>query len=573
MTPKSKPLQDSDKFSEFLVRNEKVALGIIVAVALVLRIWHLFQMKTNDPFFYLPSVDPKVYHEWAIAISQGDFIGDRVFFLSPLYPYFLAVIYTVFGPGFLVGKLVQMLLGVMSCVLVYVIGKRVFSIRVGFLAGLFFAGYNTMIFYEGILLVAGLQTPLNLICIVLLLGAVDRQSLGRWMAAGVVLGFSALARPNVLLLGGFVLTWIFFMISGRALSKQKILMAIVFAVGIGLVVFPVTLRNWLVGHDVVLVSSQGGVNFYIGNGPDANGAFNVPRVFPMTRADDPLQQEEAYRKFAEKEIGRELKPSEVSAFWNARTWDHIAENPGEWIEILALKCGLFVNHYEQSNSRDFYSSRDFSEVLRLPLPGFGFLGSLGLLGMVLAWKRRRAAFFLYAMAGTYAVSFVIFFVLAHYRMPVTPFFALFAAFAVCWLGDALRQRRTGPLVAASLGLAGLVVFVNTDFDNTSRSRFMIHYNLGNKYRQMEKNDLAIQAYKRSIEENQNYISAQNNLALAYERDSTKYGLAIETWQRVLVMARQRDDRLYIERAKRHIKRLEEVTGRRAPPGSRQEKVE
>ncbi|MCP4676809.1 MAG: hypothetical protein GY854_15105 [Deltaproteobacteria bacterium] len=573
MAQKSKSRQDSNRLSELLVRNEKVAVGLIVAVALVLRVWHLFQMKTNDPFFLLPSVDPKVYHEWAIAISQGDIFGDRVFFLSPLYPYFLAVIYSVFGPGFFVGKLVQMLLGVMSCVLVYIIGKRVFSIQVGFFAALFFAGYSTMIFYEGILLVAGLQTPLNLICIILLLGAADRRSFGRWMAAGVVLGLSALARPNVLLLGGFVLTWIFFMTSGRAMTKQKILLSTVFAVGIGLVVFPVTLRNWLVGDDVVLVSSQGGVNFYIGNGPDANGVFIVPSVFPMTRADDPIQQEQAYRKFAEKEIGRELKPSEVSAFWSARTWDYIAENPGKWIKILALKCGLFVNHYEQGNSRDFYSSRDFSTVLRLPLPGFGFLGALGLLGMVLAWKRRREAFFLYAMVATYMVSFVIFFVLAHYRMPVTPFFALFAALAVCRLGDTLKKRRIGPLVAASLGLAALVAFVNTDFDNTSRSRFMIHYNLGNKYRLMEKDDLAIQAYKRSIEENARYISAHNNLALVYERDRKNYGLAIETWRRVFDMARRRGDRHYMERAQRHIVKLEEVTGRRASPGSRKKKVE
>ena len=47
-------------------------------------------------------------------------------------------------------------------------------------------------------------------------------------------------------------------------------------VGAGLAVFPVTLRNYVIGDDLVLVSAQGGANFYIGNGPDARGTRRKP---------------------------------------------------------------------------------------------------------------------------------------------------------------------------------------------------------------------------------------------------------------------------------------------------------
>ncbi len=555
------PEQDSYSLSGFLAANEKIVLGIVIAIGLILRIWHLFEARANDPFFSLPAVDPKVYHEWAITIAKGNFLGDEVFFLSPLYPYFLAIIYTITGPGFLVGKLVQMLLGTMSCVLIYFIGKRVFDNRVGFLAALIFATYLPSIFYEGVLLVSGLQTPINLLCVLVLLYFAKSPGYRGWIVCGICLGLSALARPNVLLFGVFVLIWIFVMDRSQADIKKALFRALVFSAGIGLAVFPVTLRNLAVGGDPVLISSQGGVNLYIGNGPDATGTFAVPRLFPMTRADNPLQQKESYEKFAEESRGRELKPSEISDFWTRRTWDHISNNPGKWIGLLVHKLGLFINHYEVGNSREFDSSRGFSTVLRLPLPVFGFIAPLALLGMAVGLKRIRQAFFIYAMIATYAISLAIFFVLAHYRMPVTPFFILFAAYAIFWLIDTLKKRRHRLLIVATLGLATAITLVHIDSESISGHRFMIQYNLGNKYRLMKRTDLAISAYKQSIAANPNYISAYNNLGLAYEAEEQNLNKAIKTWEKVLKMARQRNDEQYIERARRHIRELRKFTER------------
>jgi len=47
--------------------------------------------------------------------------------------------------------------------------------------------------------------------------------------------------------------------------------ALLFAAGLVLPIIPVTLHNALVGHDFVPIASQGGVNFYIGNNPVADG--------------------------------------------------------------------------------------------------------------------------------------------------------------------------------------------------------------------------------------------------------------------------------------------------------------
>ncbi|NIN01520.1 MAG: hypothetical protein GTO24_26530, partial [candidate division Zixibacteria bacterium] len=45
---------------------------------------------------------------------------------------------------------------------------------------------------------------------------------------------------------------------------------------------PVTLRNYFVGKDLVLIAWQGGLNFYLGNNPDATG---YTPVSPLTGGD------------------------------------------------------------------------------------------------------------------------------------------------------------------------------------------------------------------------------------------------------------------------------------------------
>ncbi|MBW2278941.1 MAG: glycosyltransferase family 39 protein, partial [Deltaproteobacteria bacterium] len=449
-------------------------------------------------------------------------------------------------------------LGALDCVLIYLVARRVFGAAVAAIAGVIAALYAVSIFYDGVLLVTALQTPLNLLLVWLLLRAERSPSFVLWILAGVCLGLSVLARPNVLLLALLVPPWIVFALKDRLQLKRAALAAALFLVGTAAIVLPVTARNHAVGDDAVLVSSQGGVNFYIGNGPDAIGSFRVPQIFPKTRADDPLQQQEAYRAYAEHRTGEQLKPSEVSDFWVDETWDHIGNAPGAWTALLVKKLGLFVNHYEIGNSRDYESSRQFSVVLELPLFGFGVICPLALLGLVVAARRLRRAFLLYAMVVVYAVSLVVFFVLAHYRMPVVPFFVIFAAFGLAWLLERIAHFKAAPVLAAIVGLTAAVAVTQLDLTDEDQARFMVHYNLGNKYRLIGRRDLALAEYERSIDLDSTYISAHHNLALLSEEQPLDVERAIAAWKQVLHLALQRGDRVYIERARRHLHVLERM---------------
>ena len=85
----------------------------------------------------------------------------------------------------------------------------------------------------------------------------------------MALGLSAIARPNVLLFGPAIVVWL------AIVHRREALRALIYVAcvttGCLLVILPITIRNYVVGKDVALIATQGGVNFYIGNNPQADG--------------------------------------------------------------------------------------------------------------------------------------------------------------------------------------------------------------------------------------------------------------------------------------------------------------
>jgi 4-amino-4-deoxy-L-arabinose transferase-like glycosyltransferase len=554
---RSKATTPTTGLAVIIEKHERLVVVGLVALGLLVRLAHFFQIEANDPYFYFPSVDPGVYHEWAARIAGGEWLGDDVFFLAPLYPYALGVLYKITGASLYAARLFQLVIGAGSCALIYLLGKRTLGAATGALAALTWSIYSMSVFYDGVLLVAAIQTPLNLLLALALVRASSRPGgVLNWALAGALLGISALARPNVLLLVIPILPWMYFSFRRRLSKSRLVIAAMVFGASTTAVILPVTIRNLVVGDDIVLISAQGGANFYIGNGPGATGVFRVPSVFPPTRADDPMQQRLAYTRVARSDLGEDLAPSEISRYWWNRASSHIADHPDQWIHLMGLKLGLFFNEFESGNSRDYPSSRNFSSVLRLPLPTFGLVAPLALLGMALAWKKKEALVFpLYAMVLTYVVSLMIFFVLSHYRMPVMPFMVLFAAYGVVWIAEKIRERRMLPLVLAAGTLALCIVVTQMDLVDDTGSRFMVHYNLGNKFRQMENIDRAAEEYERSIDLNPHYISSHHNLALMTERMPERRARAVAAWERVLELGGENKDAMYVERARQHLRYL------------------
>lgn len=536
-----------------VTRRECIAVALIFLAALALRLLHLAELQTNDPFFELPAVDAGMYHAWAQRIADGDWLGERIFVNGPAYPYLLALVYSVFGPSLLAAKALQATLGALDCVLVWWLARRLFDARVGLVAAALVAGYGMLLFYEGTLVVANLQLTLTLLTLWLVLRAFESPSAGRWWLAGAIVGLASLARPTALLFGALVAGGVLLGVRRELGVASRVGFAAIFAAGVVLAVAPVTLRNAAVGDDFVLVTSSGGMNLYTGNNPSANGMFQVPRIFPQFLADDPWEQPAMFHKAAEQVSGRELRPSEASRFWRGQALEWIRENPGAWWRLSLRKLRLSVNVAEPWNIRSLTLSRDFSWVLRLPLLGFGVLAPLALAGIAFSGRDWRRLYPLYAMLGSIWAALLVFFVISRYRLPAVPVLAIFAGFTCVHAFDAMNERRWPRLALLAACIAGAAVVVNVRAVGEDLS--VAYYNLGNRYKTLEQWELAIDAYDKAIARNPRYLSAHNNLALVYEATGEHDEQAIRSWRHILETARRRNLERYIERATRHLRTL------------------
>src|SRR5256885_15571537 len=88
----------------------KRRLALIGLLALMIRLIYLAELR-QTALFAVVIGDGKEYDRWAQQIAGGHWIGSQIFYQSPSYPYFLAIIFTFAGHHFIVVRAVQAILG------------------------------------------------------------------------------------------------------------------------------------------------------------------------------------------------------------------------------------------------------------------------------------------------------------------------------------------------------------------------------------------------------------------------------------------------------------------------------
>ena len=488
------------------------SLGLLFGFALLLRAAYLGEATRLD-LFWLPVIDAEAYDRWAQELLRSGWLGRGVFYQDPLYPYLLGLLYKLFGRHLLLLGALQAVLDAGSVVLVADIGRRLFSARVGLLAGVLAAVYPVSIFYVAVFEKTAVAGFFLLAAVAALLRVPERPTVPRALAAGSLFGAALLLRANVLLFTPFAAVWLWSATSRfGGVRAAKLVGGL--AAGAALLVAPVTARNWAVSGDLVLTTAQGGWNFYVGNSPESTGWLSEPQG---VRTVPRFEQTENHRR-AEDAVGRTLKPSEASRFWLRLALTHIRQDPRRFARLLASKALLLANDFEIVDGYDFYFYRHHSRVLKsLPL-GWGLVLPLGLAGVALAAARRDVGgpkALVLAFLAVYAVSVLLFYVVGRYRMPLAPFLLVFAASALAWLWDAVRAREFRRAAAFALVAVPLAALSHRPFGepNLDGSWFLTANALLEARRPAE----ALPIYERLLAGNAGRADLAFNRALALAR--------------------------------------------------------
>lgn len=476
----------------------------------------------SDSYFYL---------QWARDILRGNFLGKDVFCALPLYPYFLSLAY-LFSAGKVFDLiLIQIFIGALNCGLIYLVGERVFGRAVGVVASIIACGYSMFIFYDRMLLPASLAIFLSLFLVLLLLKAKEAPNCKIWFVAGFVLGLAALTAASFSLLAILILFWMGYEYKKDESFKRILLYAASFLAAFSLLIGGVTLRNYLVANDKVFITAHSGINFYIGNNPQANGLFKPP---PYMRSTQSGLIEDS-RIIAEKLSAKRLKPSEVSNFWFRRSFYFIKRHPLSYLKLLGRKFVLFWNAQEHIDDMEYYIFAEKAGFLKMPLFRLSLVLPLGLLGMFLSWPLRKRAGLLYFFIFGPALAVISFFVNSRYRLLILPYLIIFAAFSLWQLLLLCRRRQYKRVIFSSVLFSALYFLTNIAAASASaRNNFSFHYNKGVVLSEAKRYEEASREYQAALKLNSLDFMSYLGLGNAcYETDNLSG--AIDNYKRALAI--------------------------------------
>ncbi len=212
------------------IGQESVAIGILLAIGVISR---LIMMMTTSSVLW---PDSFVYWQQSLALFKGwdwAHIGR-----GPMYPLFLALFWRL-GITPATGLMIiaaQRIMGILSVVFFYKVGRKVFGPTVAFYGCFLLALHSLQLYYETVVQTETMFVFFLSLLLWVLLVAIEKDS-WRWYAlAGLLCGVMTLTRPMGQLYIGCVLLCVF--IAGRQRPARAILHCAVILVLSMALIFP-----------------------------------------------------------------------------------------------------------------------------------------------------------------------------------------------------------------------------------------------------------------------------------------------------------------------------------------------
>lgn len=419
--------------------------------------------------FFLVWIDEPMlfgkYLYFAEKLAGNESIGERIADLSPFYLHFVTVFNLIFGDNWALLKWIHAMTGALNCLLLFVLGTRVFNKETGFLGALAYAAYGNLIVLETTLEPTVFVMLFNLLAVYFLQSAVDgTQPTFKVIAAGLFAGLSVITKPSFLLFLPMGAIWILVQRKGKLRLTQRMGEACLFGAAASLLILPVTVRNFIELNDVILVTADAGKVFYHGNSKRATALewAKLPNEgFKEESAPEPDYAHVLFRRTASRLIGRPLSPSESSKFWMNMTFQDIADNPTGYFKRVLKKIVFFFTDYEMHFIAPAY--KEYKSSLNYPFLRYGVIASLGITGMLLSAGFFKRQFLLYSVVFLYLISGMLFIVQSRYRTPAVPYLCLFAGYTLFLLKEWITGRNLRATAGACLAIAGLFYLSHFSF--------------------------------------------------------------------------------------------------------------
>ena len=439
----------------------QIILSVFALTAFILRLLYLWQFS-ESPLFNIPiGPDVEEYDNWAKEILAWGLSPQRLHIHAPLYPVFLAFMYKIFSFKFLWIRLFQTLLilggfGLLAWAVKTFVAPKRRVLMWSFLA--FAAFYPPLLFYSSELISETLLLPLMCLTLTLLYWGEKQLSTGDLKKGAVLIGIGgicaglmAITHPTSLLFIGAEIVLLPLIAIFRKDKKKltsRVLITLLFALTAATVIAPVCIKNSMLAKRFVLIQRNSGFNFYLGNNYNATGTCYVR----------PGREWRDIHDWGE--AGAKQRGIAKDKFFVYMSLKYIYSNPLEEFKLLVKKTFYVWNFRELIAGADSAPILYFTSIVRSGKYLFILLGALSICGIMMVLCKRETIFkyrhFLLLILAYWAAQ-TITVTSGRYRLAMYPAFFVFAAFAVDYLTQCIKERKH--LIAYSLALVAGVLIV------------------------------------------------------------------------------------------------------------------
>lgn len=412
------------------LRGSPGLVHYVFAFVFLLRLIALARLSSS-PLLLPSGGDMHFYDDWAKQIVQGNLTDHRAFYGLPLYPYLLAFLYKLFGYSPFVPGFLQACLEAGTATLLYKISIRIFRTAggssakaIGIMAAVGWAFFVPAQAYSLILMPTAWLVFIFWWLLWEIVKTDKPPSPLRSLAYGAIVGLTATGVATILFLLPLLLVALFLKTRAAAMSaspwRAHLTATALLFLGATLGTSPCWVHNTLVARDPVFLSAHSGINFWLGNNPEATGYPHFPgmRAGQATMLRDSID-------LAQSAAGKSLKRSEISDYWSARARTYIKDNFSAWLRLMGRKLGNFWNAFEYDDLGVISNLRETG--LLFPGIHFGIVAAFALPGLLFSWRRFPASRWVAAAVLLHMAAVLPVFVTERYRIVVVPGLLIFAA--------------------------------------------------------------------------------------------------------------------------------------------------
>jgi len=354
---------------------------------------------------------------------------------APLYPLFVAGLYSLFGFSDVPVFLAQGVFDALTCVLVYLIARRIFSEPVAVVSAVGTALYPFFSYYAVRVFSESMFTLLLALVVWFLVRAYRSLTATDFMLLGLSQGLALLCKASLELFPLVILAGLLLLRKGstRTLGLNFSVMLVV----TGLTIVPWSVRNYQVTGRIIPVSIGGGHNFWLSN------------HLPTGGLDDDQLDPAGRQRLAHAITGiigdgtRVMTPENDRRFLRTALAEML-QSPAAFLALQAEKFFRFwFSAFNPANKR-FERFILAVQVPVLLLAGLGIIGSLKAYRVTLP--------LLLVIAYFVAVNTLVPVTTLRYAIPIMPYVIMFAVWGAKELAS--RVPHPGPLNGVARFLAG-----------------------------------------------------------------------------------------------------------------------